>query len=119
MGQAKQRGSRDERIAKALGLREVSIADIKKEYGLSDDAIFLGYGVHLEKSDEFLAEFSESKYVIKKLWAKTPEMALTFQSIADAHDASKACAGSIVVGIFDTGDQIFVAGITGIRSVRP
>jgi hypothetical protein len=117
MGQAKLRGNRDERIAKVLGLREVSIADIKKEYGLSEDAVFLGYGIHLEKSDEFLAEFSESGYAIKKIWAKTPEMALTFTSIADAHDASKACSGSIVVGMFDTGSQIFVAGITGIRSV--
>lgn len=117
MGQAKQRGNRDERIAKALGLREVSLSDIKKEYGLSEDAKFLGYGVHLEKADEFLAAFDESRDVTRKAWAKTPEAALTFQSIADAHDVSKACAGSIVVGMFDTGNQIFVAGITGIRSV--
>jgi len=117
VGQAKQRGNRDERIAKALGLREVSIADIKREYGLSEDAVLLGYGVHLEKSDEFLAAFDESLDVTRKAWAKTPEAALTFQSIADAHHVSKACAGSIVVGMFDTGSQIYVAGITGLRSV--
>lgn len=117
MGQAKQRGNRDERIAKALGLREVSLSDIKKEYGLAEDAAFLGYGVHLEKSDEFLAAFDESLDVTRKAWAKTPEAALTFQSIADAHHVSKACAGSIVVGMFDTGSQIYVAGITGLRSV--
>lgn len=116
MGQAKQRGNRDERIAKALGLREISLSAIKKEYGLSEDAEFLGYGVHLEKSDEFLAAFDESLDVTRKAWAKTPEAALTFQSIADAHHVSKECAGSIVVGMFDTGSQIYVAGITGIRS---
>jgi len=117
LGQAKLRGNRDERIANALGLREMSINDVKKEYGLSQDAKFLGYGIHLEKSDEFLAAFDEVGDVTRKAWAKTPEAALTFQSIADAHDTSKACTGSIVVGMFDTGDQIFVAGITGIRSV--
>ncbi|OJY56389.1 MAG: hypothetical protein BGP19_05935 [Thiobacillus sp. 0-1251] len=117
MGQAKLRGDRDVRIAKALGLREMSINDVKKEYGLSQDATFLGYGVHLEKSDEFLAAFDESHHATRKAWATTPEAALMFQSFADAHDTSKACAGSIIVGMFDTGDQIFVAGITGIRSV--
>lgn len=117
MGQAKQRGNRDERIARALGLREVSLSDIKKEYGLSEDAEFLGYGVHLEKADEFLAAFDESREVTRKAWAKTPEAALTFRSISYAHDISKACAGSIVVGMFDIGDQIYVAAVTGIRSV--
>lgn len=117
MGQAKQRGNRDERIAKALGLREAALSDIKKEYGLSEDARFLGYGVHLEKADEFLAAIDEAHDVIRKTWTKTPEAALTFQSIAYAHDVSKACAGSIVVGMFDAGNQVFVAGITGIRSV--
>jgi len=117
LGQSKLRGDRDVRIAKALGLREMSINDVKKEYGLSQDATFLGYGVHLEKSDEFLAAFDESHHATRKAWATTPEAALMFQSFADAHDTSKACAGSIIVGMFDTGDQIFVAGITGIRSV--
>lgn len=117
MGKAKQRGTRDERIANVLGLREVSISEIKKEYGLSDDAVFLGYGVHLEQADEFLAVFDVSSAITRRAWAKTPEAALTFRSISAAHEASKACAGSIVVGLFDTGPQIFVVGITGITSV--
>ncbi len=117
MGQAKLRGTRDQRIAQALGLKEVPLSDLKKEYGLKEDAEFLGYGIHLEKSDEFLALFDTSGALEKKAWAKTPELALRFDSIADAHDTSKACRGSIVVGMFDIGEQIFVATITGIRSV--
>jgi|JI10StandDraft_1071094.scaffolds.fasta_scaffold1622052_2 hypothetical protein len=118
MGQAKQRGTRDQRIAEALGLREISLSEVKKEYGLAEDADFLGYGVHIEKSDEFLALFEISDEIEKKAWAKTPELALKFDSIADAHDASKACKGSIVVGMFDVGEQIFVATITGVRPVN-
>ncbi len=118
MGQAKKRGPRDQRIAQALGLKEVTLSELKKEYGLQESAEFLGYGVHIEKTDEFLAHFEDSGALVKKAWAKTPELALRFDSIADAHDASKACKGSIVVGMFDLGDQIFVATITGVRSVN-
>lgn len=118
MGQAKQRGSRDQRVANALGLKEVSISELKKEYGLKDDAEFLGYSVHIEKSDEFLAHFETSGVLENKGWAKTPELALRFDSIADAHEISKACKGAIVVGMFDTGAQIFVVTITGMRSVN-
>jgi hypothetical protein len=57
MGQAKQRGIRDQRIADALGLREIPLSDVKKEYGIAEDSEFLGYGVHIERSDEFLALF--------------------------------------------------------------
>lgn len=118
MGQAKQRGTRDQRVAKALGLKEMSLSELKKEYGLKDDAEFLGYSVHIEKSDEFLAHFETSGALEKKGWAKTPELALRFDSIADAHDISKACKGSIVVGMFDIGEQIFVVTITGMRPVN-
>jgi len=117
MGQAKQRGNRDQRIVQALGLKEVSHSEVKKQYGLAESAEFLGYGVHIEKSDEFLALFEEDGAIEKKLWAKTPELALRFDSIAEAHDASKACGGSIVVAMFDIGEQIFVATITGVRAV--
>lgn len=118
MGQAKQRGTRNQRVAKALGLKEMSLSELKKEYGLKDDAEFLGYSVHLEKSDEFLAHFETSGALENKAWAKTPELALRFDSIADAHDISKACKGSIVVGMFDIGEQIFVVTITGMRPVN-
>ena len=113
MGQAKLRGNKDERAAKAAGLRQRTLDELKQAYGLPDHAQFLGYAVHLEAGDEFLAIFKKSVDEVVKAWAKTPEMALSFQSIAQALDASKACPDSIVVGMFDTGDQIFVAGVTG------
>jgi hypothetical protein len=118
MGQAKSRGGREQRVAEALKLVEMQLSEVKKNYGLPADAEFLGYGVHIEKSDEFLAEYLDEGEITRKVWAKTPELAKRFVSIADAHDVSKNCKGSIVVGMFDTGDQIFVANITGLHSIK-
>jgi hypothetical protein len=117
MGQAKQRGSREQRVAEALGLKERPLSEIKQGLGIADDAEFLGYAVHLEKSDEFLAEFTDSpeEGITRKAWAKTPELAQTYGTFIEAHDVSKQCRGSIVVGMFDTGNQIMVSTITGVR----
>lgn len=111
MGQAKNRGSREERIAESLGLQQRSLADIKKQYGLPDTAEFLGYGVHLPEPDEFLATFEESAGATKKAWSKDPQAALMADSFADAYETSRKCRGSIVVGMFDLGDQIYVAQV--------
>ncbi|MFY9261121.1 MAG: hypothetical protein WAO71_11495 [Gallionella sp.] len=115
MGQAKQRGARTERIAKAMGLKERSLSEIKKELGLDEDASFLGYAIHLESSDEFLAEFQdvENGLVVKKVWAKTPEVALTYDELSQAYDVSKQCQCSVIVVMFDTGEKIMVYPLGG------
>jgi hypothetical protein len=118
MGQAKQRGTRDHRIEHALGFKEMPLSELRKLYGLREDAVFLGYAIHIEKSDEFLAVFEITEEMTKRAWAKTPELALRFESVTEAHDASKACKGSIIVGMWDTGEQIFVVRLTGLRSVK-
>jgi hypothetical protein len=113
MGQAKKRGTREQRIAESLGLRQRPLTDIKKEHGLPDSAEFLGYGVHLPEPDEFLTKFDDDGYMTKKLWAKDPQLAIHYKGFADAYDVSRKCAGSIVVGMFDFGDQIYVAQVGG------
>lgn len=113
MGQAKSRGTREQRITEALGLVQRSLTDLKKDYDLPENAEFLGYGVHLPEPDEFLAQIDDDGYATKKIWAKDPQLAMTFPGVAEAHDVSQKCRGSIIVGMFDIGDQIFVAGITG------
>lgn len=113
MGQAKNRGTREQRIAESLGLKERSLEDIKKEYGLPATAEFLGYGVHLPKPDEFLAMFEETAGATKKAWAKDPQAALPFDNFADAYETSRKCRDSIVIGMFDLGDQIYVAQVGG------
>lgn len=108
MGQAKNRGTREQRIAESLGLKQRSLADIKKECGLPDSAEFIGYGIHLPASDEFLSKFDDDSYVSKKLWSKDPQIAIQYEGFADAYDVSRKCAGTVVVGMFDLGDQIYV-----------
>lgn len=108
MGQAKNRGTREQRVAESLGLKERSLANIKKEFGLPDSAEFLGYGIHLPEPDEFLSKFDDDGYVSKKLWSKDPQIAIQYKGIADAYDVSRKCVGTVVVGMFDLGDQIYV-----------
>jgi len=109
MGQAKQRGTREERLAQRLGLVERSLDELKRDLNIPADAEFLGYGVHLEKSDEFLSEFREQDGVTSKMWVKMPGMAKIFMEFSGAYDTSRKCSGSVVVGIFDSENQVWVA----------
>lgn len=115
MGQAKNRSSREQRIADALGLKQRALAEIKKEYGLPETAEFLGYGVHLPEPDEFLVMFKDTAGATKKAWSKDPQAALTMDSFADAYETSRKCQDSTVVGMFDLGDQIYVPQVGGCK----
>lgn len=118
MGQAKNRGSRDQRIAAALGLREQTVDELRIDLDLPPTAEYLGYAIHLDKTDEFLADFSDNPVMVRKIWAKTPEMALTFQSLAMAVDTSRKCRDSVVVVLFDIGPHIAMFPITGLRLAK-
>lgn len=109
MGQAKQRGTRDQRLAQKLGLIERSLDDLKRELNIPAEAEFLGYGVHLEASDEFLSEYEDIPAMIRKMWAKTPEMAKLFKDFSGAYEVARKCASSVVVGIFDSENKVWVA----------
>lgn len=113
MGQAKNRGSKEQRIAQAQGLVERSLDSIRKDLGLPDTAEFLGYGIHIQDRDEFLAFIKDAPGATQKAWTKNPVDALTYGNFADAFADSKKCTGSIVVGMFDLGDQIYVAQVGG------
>ncbi len=118
MGQAKQRGNRDRRVAEAMGLQELTIEELRADLGLAPTAQYLGYAVHLEKTDEFLAEYSDTAAMMRKVWAKTPELAQPFISFSKAVETSRECRGSIVVVMFDLGSQIGVYPVTGLRAAK-
>lgn len=109
MGQAKQRGTRDQRLAQKLGLVERTLDDLKNQLNIPAEAEFLGYGIHLEASDEFLSKFDENPGVTQKIWAKTPELAMLFMDFSGAYNMARKCPGSVVVGIFDSESQVWVA----------
>lgn len=116
MGQAKNRGSREQRIAEAQGLVERSLDSIREDLGLPENAEFLGYGIHLQDRDEFLSFIKDTPAATQKAWTDNPINAVTYGSFADAYSDSKKCQGSIVVGMFDLGDQIYVAQVGGITN---
>lgn len=118
MGQAKNRGNRDQRIAEAMRLQELTIEELRADLKLTPTAEYLGYAIHLEKTDEFLADYSDTAAMVRKVWAKTPELALPLQSFAKAVEISRECRGSVIVVLFDIGTQIVVSPITGLRAVK-
>lgn len=121
MGQAKNRGSREERIKQAqqqrcevaerLGLERRPLAEIKAEMGVPEDAVFRGYAVHIAASDEFLMEHRETRAAEARQWAKLPGLAKFFPAFGDAYQLARADRGEIVVGVFETATQFFVSEV--------
>lgn len=120
MGQAKQRGTIDERLkqsveakrktAEALGLESRSLDDIRNQLGLPPGTPFLGYVVHIPASDEFLAAFKDSPLATSRHWSKSPGMAHRFEHFADAYTLAREDR-EIVVGLFEMATQFFVAEV--------
>lgn len=94
-----------------MGLVKCSLDDLKHKLNIPDEAEFVGYGVHLEAKDEFLSDFREDAETTRKMWTKSPEHAKLFAEISGAYDMALKCADSIVVGIFDGKNQMWVAPI--------
>ena len=114
MGKLKLHGSRRKAITRELGLKKTTLEEIKQKFGFPDITKFLGYSVHLEESDEFLAKFDElpKEGITKKIWTKTPQMAQLYEKFTKAYEISIQCQDAIVVGMLDTEDQIIVVPVT-------
>lgn len=121
MGEAKNKGSRDDRIkqaqerrcavAESLGMQKRQIAEIMEELGLPPESTFHGYAVHIPASDEFLIEHRDQPDSSARKWAKTPALAKCFHEFADAYQNARADRGEIVVGVFETETQFFVSEV--------
>lgn len=118
MGQARNRGSREERIEQAKlkrqeafqRLEKRSLDDIRQEFGIPAGSPFLGYVVHIPESDEFLLDLNETADSINRLWCKSPGRAKRFDDPMAAYDAARP-GRDLVVGLFETPDQFFVAEV--------
>jgi len=89
---------------------------LRKTLGFPDGTEFLGYAIYRKESDEFLAELKElpREGITKKIWTRTPQHAVCYKTLAKALKISEECPASVVVGLFDTGNQI----ITVTMSVK-
>lgn len=88
MGQAKQRGSLQERIAQAqqqkLDGERITIEEAKRRLELPDNAEFLGYVIHLYDQDEFVGKIEENDMAINRVYVKIPDLAHVFDSVEEA-----------------------------------
>lgn len=95
MGQAKRRGTREERIQQARDRHKpVSLDKVREELGLPPTAQFLGYVVHSPRADEFLVQRKESQIMDGWAWAKSPSLARVYEQFSEAS--------------FDEGEQLYV-----------
>ena len=117
MGKFKLQGQKKKASAQEEKGKHVSLDELRKTLGFPDGTEFLGYAIYLEESDEFLTEFKElPKLGIRKVWAKTPQMAACYKTLAKAKEISDECSNaSVVVGMFDTGSQIMTVTMSGNR----
>lgn len=121
MGQAKNRGSQADReqqakvqrnaFAEKMGLQQRTLAEIKEELGVSPDAQFHGYAVHIPSSDEFLFQHSEREHATARKWSKNPGLAKCFEDFAEAYMLTRPERGELVVAVFETESQYFVAEV--------
>lgn len=90
MGQAKQRGSLQERMAQAqqqkIDGERITIDEAKRRLELPDNAEFLGYVIHLYDQDEFVGKIEENDEAINRIYVKIPDLAQIFDSVEDAID---------------------------------
>ncbi|EKY4113579.1 hypothetical protein L4Z64_001279 [Pseudomonas aeruginosa] len=120
MGEAKNRGSFQDRVtqsretkrkeAEALGLEQRSLDDIREELGLAPGTPFHGYVVHRPDRDEFLCHFASAADSSMREWCAGPQLAHRFEHFVDAH-ALVRNRDEIVVGLFETETQFFVAEV--------
>ncbi|EKU57323.1 MULTISPECIES: hypothetical protein [Acinetobacter calcoaceticus/baumannii complex] len=90
MGQAKQRGSLESRIAQAkqqkLDGERITIQEARRRLQLPDNAEFLGYVIHLYDQDELVGKIDENDVAINRVYVKIPDLAQIFDSVEEAID---------------------------------
>ena len=88
MGQAKQRGSLEDRMVQAqqemLEGEYITIDEAKRRLELPDTAEFLGYVIHLYDEDEFVGKVEETKMAINRIYVKIPDLAQIYETAEDA-----------------------------------
>ena len=97
-----------DKSAESLGLKKWSLDDIKKELKLPNDAEFCGYLIHIEASDEFLHEVTDTAAITKRAFVNTPDLAKRFETFDEAYKYVRAEKDEVVVVLFDIGRQFMV-----------
>ncbi len=104
MGQAKRRGSLEQRIKQSQESdsnfygEKLSLSELQNNLGLSSEAKVLGYVIHLPDNDEFVAKLVDTSTTFSVVYAKTPELALKYENVNHAiKDAEKITKHKLLV----------------------
>lgn len=116
MGQAKNRGSLEERIIQAQERQnnyygtKSSIEEVKQELGLPDDAQAIGYVIHLPDEDEFVAQIQDNHMIFSVGYTKLPEIAKIYEEPDQAIDDAKKITKHklLVCVLFESSKQYFI-----------
>lgn len=119
MGQAKKRGSLEERTKQAQERQDnfyginAKVEDVRKELGLPDDAQSVGYVIHLPDPDEFVTEIIDNDMAFSVAYAKLPKMAKIYDepelAITDAKKITKHKL--LVCVLFESSQQYIINDI--------
>lgn len=100
-------------IATLSNFEAVSEDDFLKMVGLPNDALFLGYTVHLHDTDEFLFSIGESSPSVKaRTWTRDVEWALVTRDhkcvVEIFNDVATTNNAAAIVLLFDVNGKISV-----------
>lgn len=110
MGEAKRRGSPEERAKQSRARREIPVDALIQELGLPPDSKYMGYVIHNPDQDDYLATVDESNDQIFRSYARSPETALRFMNYAEACGVAESITKNTQIGVlFDVGSQLYVA----------
>jgi hypothetical protein len=116
MGQAKQRGTAEQREQQARekrreGLHPVDIDELRATHNVPADAEFVGFVVWLRERDEFLVHLEDTPAITKRAYGPVVDAAVRFPTWDDAAPHAEASKHpAVVAAAFDMGKQIFIIG---------
>lgn len=116
MGQAKQRGTAEQRTRQARdkrreGLQPIDISELRAAHNMPKEAEFVGFVVWLRERDEFLVHLEDTPALTKRAYGPVVEAAVRFPTWDDAAPHAEASKHpAIVAAAFDMGKQIFIIG---------
>lgn len=112
MGEAKRRGTREQRIQQSFDKYQAgSIDELKAAAEVPAHAEFLGYVVHLPKSDEFMALQVDQDGVEVTGWTPLPGAAARFgfkEGVAAVRSVARDDRDTVLAHLWDLGDQYYV-----------
>nr|WP_321468878.1 hypothetical protein [uncultured Desulfobulbus sp.] len=108
MGKLKLQGGTKKKVGLQSGEERNSLEKVRKTLGFPENTQFLGYSVCRQGSGEFLSEYSmlTEGGVATTRWSRGVQSAIRYLTLSDAVTVAEHCPHAVVMGLFDTGEQI-------------